>query len=312
MFPSLLTALCFALAGISARQSTLHSGPLRANVGRLVLGLLILSGIALLRWQGMSISAVLRFAAAGAIGFGIGGYCMMLTLRRLGTPTALLLVESCTAVLAGLLAWFALGDVLAVSQILACLTILAGVLIAGSGWIAASQPAQLHHRIAGYGFGILASASQAVSLVLSRQVFLQSATLGEPIDKLDAAWIRLIGGALLACLILLTLRRRNWHQPHPPRNPEASAFRWFRSQTPLLQQPLTWMLINALMGPVMGVTCWLWAVSLLNPGIVQSIAATAPLISLPIARCLEREPIGIAFFIGAPVAIIGTALLALA
>lgn len=312
MFPSLLTALCFALAGISARQSTLHSGPLRANVGRLVLGLLVLSAVALLRWQGMSMSAVLRFAAAGAIGFGIGGYCMMLTLRRLGTPSALLLVESCTAVLAGLLAWFALGDVLTISQILACLTILAGVLIAGSGWIAESQSSRLHERIAGYGFGILASASQAVSLVLSRQVFLQTTPSGGTIDKLDAAWIRLIGGAFVASLFLFILNRKNWHPLDQPRNLEASSFRWIRPGEPLFQQPFTWILINALMGPVLGVTCWLWAVSLLNPGIVQSIAAIAPLISLPIARWLEREPIGTAFFIGAPVAILGTALLALA
>ena len=102
MIPSLLTAMCFAMAGISARQSAQCSGPERANTGRLLVGMLILGLLAWISWQGMPSRLLAGLAIAGGIGFGFGGFFMMLTLKRLGTPTSLLLVESTTAILAGL------------------------------------------------------------------------------------------------------------------------------------------------------------------------------------------------------------------
>ncbi len=301
MLPAFFTAICFALAAVSAQQSTSLIGALRANFFRLFVAVLILGLLALLSWRGMPTALLWEFALAGGIGFGLGGYCMMQALKRLGSPQSLLMVESCTAIIAGGLAWVALDDILTIPQILSCAIILCGVLFAGSSWIK-EETTSRKAPLQGYLYAAAAAMFQAMSLVLSRHAFLVAADLDAGIDKFNAAFIRLVGGLLIALLLISFSSFRTKSQ---------LSFKWsyfsqlvFRNRS-LKQQPLIWVLANALFGPVLGVTCWLWAVSLLNPGIVQSIAATAPLISIPISRKLESHPLGSRFFIGAPIAILG-------
>jgi len=50
-----------------------------------------------------------------------------------------------------------------------------------------------------------------------------------------------------------------------------------------------WMLANGLAGPVLGVGCYQWALATTPSGIVLPIAATAPLLSIPIAFWLEGD-----------------------
>jgi drug/metabolite transporter (DMT)-like permease len=49
------------------------------------------------------------------------------------------------------------------------------------------------------------------------------------------------------------------------------------------------MLANGLAGPVLGVGCYQWALATTPSGIVLPIAATAPLLSIPIAYWLEGD-----------------------
>jgi len=298
------------MAGITARQSTRCSGAERANIGRLLVGLLILGIIAIFSWSGMPFRLMTGLAIAGGVGFGFGGYFMMHTLKRLGTPTSLLFVESLTAIIAGIMAWVIVKDKMTARQMSSCAIILSGVLFAGWTWMKqpGSLPARL--RFAGYSFGFLSASCQAFSLVISRQVFLLAAQQSQPIDKLDAAFVRLVGGAVIASVLLAITWFRRPDNIEPDYD-GTSDFHWIAKGSGTLDQPLFWILINGIFGPVLGVTCWLWAVSTINPGIVQSIAAVSPLISIPVARLLEQEKLGAPFFIGAPLAILGITLLAL-
>ncbi|MGC9449982.1 MAG: EamA family transporter [Oceanipulchritudo sp.] len=304
MLPALLTAVCFAAAAVSARQSTDLNGALWANLLRLLFAVFLLGGITLLFWQTLPGWITGLFLLAGGIGFGLGGFCMMQTLQRLGSPKSLLTVESATAVLAGILSWILLEDALSGKQITSCLVIISGVLLAGSTWMEENSPRR--EPLSGYFFGMGAALFQALSLVLSREAFLSAASQGMEIGKFNAAFIRLLGGLLIAfLLIVIGTRLRKSKTPFSgPVLPHL-----FRKR-PLSRQPLFWAGANALFGPVLGVTCWLWAVSLLNPGIVQSVAATAPLMSIPISRGLEWNRLGFRFYMGALIAISGiTALL---
>ena len=311
MIPSFFTAVCFAMAGISARQSAQTSGAERANIGRLVVGVVVLGILAGISWQGIPYRLMMGLAIAGGIGFGIGGFFMMQSLKRLGTPTSLLLVESLTAAIAGALAWIAIHDTMNSRQVIACSIIIGAVLFSGGAWIREkNKTVSIKTRYIGYGFAFLASCCQAISLVVSRQVFLTASQQNLPIEKLDAAFVRMIGGASIALLFFIVMILRSGKLPDFLESKQVK-FRWIRSAIPFYQQPLFWIIVNGLVGPVLGVTCWLWAVSLINPGIVQSVAAIAPLISVPVSRMLEKESLGIQFYIGAPIAIAGIALLAL-
>jgi len=306
VLPALLTAFCFAGAGVTARQSATLLGSLRANLLRLFIAAIVLGGIAVFSWQDLPAQLLNRFLLAGSIGFGLGGYCMMHALKRLGSPRALLYVESLTAILAGGFSWVFLNDSLSVVQIIACFIILGGVLLAGSAWIK-EDSSQIAPPRSGYVFALGAALFQAISLVLSRDAFLIAASIPLSVDTFIAAFIRLMGGLLIAT-VLLTSSAGLFRDPD---RADRRRFQLARRHEPLTHQPLLWATANALFGPVFGVTCWLWAVSLMNPGIVQSIAATAPLISIPLSRKLELNQLGPRFYTGAPIAIAGIAFLVL-
>jgi drug/metabolite transporter (DMT)-like permease len=64
---------------------------------------------------------------------------------------------------------------------------------------------------------------------------------------------------------------------------------------------------NALSGPVLGVTCFQWALRTTPAGIVQPIVAAAPLLTIPFAAWLEgTRPRG-TYYLGAVLAVAGVA-----
>ena len=66
-----------------------------------------------------------------------------------------------------------------------------------------------------------------------------------------------------------------------------------------------WVVANGLTGPVLGVTCFQWALSTTPAGIVQSIVATAPLVTIPLARWLEHARPRALYYAGALLAVAG-------
>ena len=71
------------------------------------------------------------------------------------------------------------------------------------------------------------------------------------------------------------------------------------------------MLANGLAGPVLGVGCYQWALATTPSGIVLPIAATAPLLSIPIAFWLEGDRPPRRAIVGGILAVAGCAALAL-
>jgi drug/metabolite transporter (DMT)-like permease len=61
---------------------------------------------------------------------------------------------------------------------------------------------------------------------------------------------------------------------------------------------------------VFGVTCYQWALRTTQAGIVLPIVATAPLLTVPIARALEHSRPTPRYWIGAVLAVLGAAGLA--
>ncbi len=66
-----------------------------------------------------------------------------------------------------------------------------------------------------------------------------------------------------------------------------------------------WMLANALAGPVAGVGCYQWALATTPSGLVLPIAATTPLLSIPIAFWLEGDRPTRRSIVGAVIAVAG-------
>jgi drug/metabolite transporter (DMT)-like permease len=226
---------------------------------------------------------------------------MMQGLRRCGSTLGLLVNECVAAVAASLLGWLALGAGLSWQQSVCVALVLAGVVIGMTPGPIPRLPRPVLWR--GCAFAAAGGLFQAVSANLSKHGFeLVKAAGASPLPA-QAAYQRLLGGCTVALVVLLVTRAMRGG-----RQESAAA--------PFPDSPLpaaAWVGLNALLGPVLGVTCMLWAISLVkNPGLVQTVAATATLLSVPLAWRLEGARPRAPYFAGCALALCGVAGLYLA
>lgn len=300
MHAAILTAILFALTGVCAAQASSMLGANRANAWRLAVALGILA-----LWVhgfGPGLKHGLRpwFLVAGAVGFGLGGWCAMQALRHGGSTLALLVIECVAALAATAIGWLVLGAALHGPQLAWMAVILTGVVLGASPGPLPALPRPLLRRAC--VFAMAAGCFQAASINLSKHGF---NLLERPVTPVEAAYQRLWGGFAAALLIhgLIRWSARGRRDPPAPMAPFPPS---------LLPAP-AWVTLNALFGPVLGVTCLMWAVSLVrNPGLVQTVAASATLLSIPAARPLEGARPRLSYFLGVTLALAGVAGLLLA
>ncbi len=326
---ALVAALCYGVTPACARRSIRLLGFARANVWRLVVALAVIGLLAFTLGRGIGDQAS-AFALAGAVGFGLGGFAMFRALPLLGAPLASLVVETTAAVGAGVLAWVWFADAISLPKVAFSLILLAGVVI---GLLPYVRGVERHPRLGlGLLFVLLAALAQAFSGVLSRKALLATQQAvnarggGVKVSRsfefvISAAFDRLVGGVLVALALLavamLLARRSEWARASltPAARGAERGSVWTtpdaRLGRGLPDRPWFWVGVNALFGPILGVTSMVWALQYLQPGVAQAIAALAPLIAIPSARWLEGYRPPARFAVGVLMAVVGLAGLAL-
>lgn len=279
MFASFLAALFFALNATCASHSVRSLGPLRANLGRLAVAAVVLGLFAHLLGGGFSSSSVPWFFLSGLIGMGLGDLGVYGALPLLGSRITVLMTQCLAAPLAALGEWFWLGTELTALQVAWGLLILTGVAIAITP--SKASPPRVKLQPVGFLFGFLAACGQGFGALVSRKGVNVATAAGESVQNatfgLTAAYQRILAGFvfIIAWFALLHLLRRT------PAGGQAAPV--WRGRT------WGWMVANGLAGPVLGVGCYQWALATTPSGIVLPIAATAPLLSIPIAFWLEGD-----------------------
>lgn len=301
MHAALITTFLFALTAVCATQASLLIGAFRANAGRLCVAVVILAAWAHTLGDGLSGGQAGLFMLAGAVGFGAGGLCMFHAFPLIGSTLSLLIVECAATIATALLAWTAFGTGMTPVQAI-------GVLLCIGGVTTALLPLKLNdlaakNLLAGVSFTLAAAVLQALSWVLSKGAFMEIANSGGQLGSVSAAYQRLLGGALVALAAMaagIAFGRRPIAGIPGKAGPERRI------------PAAVWVLLNALAGPVFGVSCMLWAIREVdNPGLVQAVVATATLITVPMARRLEKRRFRPNYFIGAGISIAGVAALVL-
>ena len=324
LLAALTTAVCFGLAPVCARRAVRLIGPLRANLGRIGVALVVMAVLAFALGRGVG-DRYAAFAAAGAIGFGIGGMALFRALPALGAPLASMLVETIAAVTAGALAWIWLDDRLSAAQVAFAGLILVGVVLGLLPYVrTATAPSRLRSGVA---LAVLAAFAQAVSAVISRQALLaiqgaqvaagDTRSVAARLDVVSSAsFDRLTGGAAVTLVALgivgLLRKRRGASRRHPDAVVLDVHSDLGRLGTALPDRPWFWVSANALVGPVLGVTALVWALQTLQPGIAQSVAAMAPLVAIPFARWLDGTRPPARYYPGVILAVAGLVGLAMA
>ncbi len=280
MLASFLAAFFFALNATCANHSVRSLGSARANVGRLIVAAVLLGVFAHTLGGGFSSASLPWFILSGLIGMGLGDLGVFAALPLLGSRLTVLMTQCLAAPLAALGEWLWLGTRLTAAQMAWGGLILTGVAIAITP--SKSSPPRVKVRPIGFLFGLVAACGQGFGALISRKGVNVAEAAGEAAHNatfgLTAAYQRILAG-LIFVIIWFTLLRLMRRLPAAP-----------VGTTPAERRAGSlWMLANGLAGPVLGVGCYQWALATTPSGIVLPIAATAPLLCIPIAFWLEGD-----------------------
>lgn len=296
MLPALLAACFFALNATCAARSVRTHGTAFANLGRLAIATLLLGLFAHTLGGGFASASLPWFLLSGVIGMGLGDLGVFAALPLLGSRLTVLITQCLAAPLAALGEWLWLGTRLTAAQVAWGVLILAGVAVAIMP--SRSDPPKVKVRPIGFLFGLVAAAGQGFGALVSRKGVNVADAAGEAAHNaafgLTAAYQRILAGFVFVILWFAVLR---WlgRLPAAPQGVSSADRR----------RGLWWMLANGCAGPVLGVGCYQWALATTPSGIVLPIAATTPLLAIPIAWWLEGDRPTRRALIGGVIAVAG-------
>ncbi len=304
MFAASLAAFFFALNATCASRSVQASGSMHANLGRLLVATCVLGLFAHTLGHGFASASTGWFLLSGVIGMGLGDLGVYAALPLLGARLTVLMTQCLAAPIAALGEWLWLGTRLTPAQILWGAVILGGVILALMP--SRRSPPRVRVRPVGFLFGLLAAAGQGLGALVSRKGVDAATAAGEAAHNasfgLNAAYHRIIAGLVFTVLWFLLLRLLGRLPARPAPNADPAVKR----------RAYLWLLANGLVGPVLGVGCYQWALATTPSGIVLPIAATTPLLAIPIAYWIEGERPSRRSLLGGAVAVAGAVALTLA
>lgn len=282
----LWAAVAVLFEKIGRRVRPLEMNLLKGSLAILLLSLTLLLTTGGFGWT-MPLWAVGVLLVSGAVGIGLGDTAYFAALRGIGIRRSLLLgtLAPPTTAVMGLLF---LGESLSWMG-------WAGVLLttAGVAWVITEQTGRQPeeprsaHITRGVIFGVLSALCQAGGAVLSRLVFLNT-----EVSPLQSAILRLIAGVGILYLWIIFQRE--------------SILKW--SKEPGARRLWALIITSVVFGTYLAI--WLQQISfkLAPTAIAQTLIATSPIFSLPIAW-LMGEKLSARAIIGVFIAVAGVALL---
>lgn len=302
MFAAFLTAAFFALSAVCAHRTARMVGGFAANFARLWIAVAVLAVWAHLFGSGWRGDGLPMFVFSGMVGFGLGDLGLFAALPLLGPRLTSLMVQCLAAPMAALIEWLWLGTRLDARQLWCGAMILVGVAIAlaperlvDDALAAAQRPHAARERGRGLLFGGLAAMGQGGGAVISRKAHALSHAGGLSVDGGTAAYQRALGGLVVVTAAYLLSRRR-----HAVVGMSAPNWR--------LAWP--WIIANSMLGAVIGVSCYQWALATTPSAIVLPIVALTPLLVVPLAYIIENERPSVRSLCGGVLAVAAAAVLA--
>jgi drug/metabolite transporter (DMT)-like permease len=286
-------AFFYAWSVTCARRSSAHHGPDLANLGRLVVAVIVVGLFVAFSDRHPFCAGWEWLILGGVLGLGIGDIALFHALPRIGVGLTMLLTQCLAAPFALILEYEALGHSPNGAQMLAALVILIGVGVA-LGAPAEGDPAD---RRTGVWLGVLSALGQACGAVSTPMTVYACEAAGQTIpDGFAQAFVRLLGGVPIVLLFLLWASRKE------------GLFAKIRRPYAFASAPW-WMLMNGIAGPALGVACYQWALTQHPAALVLSVVALTPLIGLIMQWAIEGQRPSWRLWLGGAIAIIGVILL---
>ena len=299
MIGAIFTTVFFALSAVTGQRVAVNLGSIWGNAVRLFIAAVVLGVIVFLAWpDSVGGKPFLWFLLSGVVGFGIGDVALFLAYERIGSRLTILLNLCLAPLFAMGLEWIWLGSGISIKVAACAAIILAGVTLALRP---GAKSRQKMMRRGSFGFGVfcavIAGFGQGTGAVISRKAEEAAADVGMVINGISAAFQRVLAGFLFAALVVILIRffssNQQWKQWGNPLNPKLAP----------------WLVGAALFGPVLGVSCFQWALSSLQSGIVLAVVATTPIVMIPLAAWNEHDHPSRLALVGALLAVAGVVLL---
>lgn len=304
MFAAFLATFLFSISVISGHRTAKLIGGVEANFWRLTFATLFLSVWAFTGGAGVSGAGFPLFLLSGLVGIGIGDAGLFQALPRLGSRLSVLIIQCLTAPVAAFIEWLWLGTTLRPTEIIGAVVILAGVGVALAPGEHLTIPRP--QLITGSLFGLLGAAGNALGVVLSRKAYAVAHANQQSLDGGTAAFQRILGGLLVAGILLLIAKRQFIRFPDGTGNGTTAP-----SVRDKWRRIWPWVMMNSLAGQTLGVSAMQWGLETTPTGVVMSIVALTPLTVIPLARVFEGEKVTARSLIGGAIAVAGVICLTL-
>lgn len=282
------TATCWATTGLISADAVRALGAFWFNLIRqaFVTGILALILTLSGGWHGLDMTTVVVLAVSGIVGILLGDTFNFAAVGRIG-PRRAGAIFALNAPMAAVMGWAFLGETLTLQAVLGIALTAAGVAVAILG-----RPRANAHRfetlhgglLLGLLFGLGAAAGQAAGSLIARPLM----TAG--LDPWLASLFRVGASGLAMGLIAAT----------PLAPPRAG---------PMTRTALILTAATAIIGLLIGMTLFLYALQGSQTGIIATLSATSPVLILPLLWLRTgQRPTGMSF-VGAAMAIAGLALI---
>lgn len=257
-------------------------------VGFLLLAHVILLGTILPmatneQWFWMGIS--------GIVGLGVGDLAYFGALVAIG-PRRSVLIYAMSPIFASIVAYLILGETIPTFAILGIGITLGGIIVVILEEEERSGEASVPKRLRSYGvfLALIGAAGQGVGLVFSKKGIYLNPEM--TLDPLSATLMRMILGALFVWIVAVAARR-------VPQLRKAVRNKQGMGQT----------VAGAFMGPFLGVTLSMVAVTYTEAGIAQTLMSLMPVLIIPVVWILYKQRTSLRGILGAAIAVIGVSML---
>ena len=283
-----ITSLFFTSAGRRIGALSVNAYRIIMAVGFLVLAHAILLGTIVPMatngqwfWMGMS----------GIVGLGIGDYGLFAAFVTIG-PRRSLLIMALSPIFASIGAYLMLGETLPTLAIIGIAITLSGVVVVILEAEERSGEAPVSKKLRSYGvfLALIGAIGQGVGLVLAKKGIYLNPEM--TLNPLSATLIRMILGASFVWIVAVAARKL----------PELR-------QSIKSKEGMSNTAAGAFLGPFLGVTLSMVAVTFTNAGIAQTLMSLMPVLIIPVVWILYKQRTSWRGILGAAMAVVGVAIL---
>lgn len=285
----MLAAACWAVASLFSAPAAQRLGAIAFSRWRMVAASALLWSLALIGggWRTLDTASVLLLGLSGVIGIFIGDSALFACMNRLGPRRSGVLFAT-HALFSALLAWLFLGELIWGLTLAGSALLVGGVMMAvlwGRREDESHQWGQTRGRLlVGVGLGLLAALCQSVATLMLKPL------MASGMDAVTASAMRM-SLALLAHGVL-------W-------------FFWTgaRARAPMRGRDALLTFLSAAVAMALGMTLILHAMHQGQAGLVAVFSSVTPVLLLPLLWAVYRRSPAPGAWLGAVLAVAGTALI---